>query len=267
MGDVLFAGVKRIEGRAWMLGERIDVRGFERGRTLAPTPLTVQVGQRGCAVLFRYGAVALFHLDSVEETAFLHNLRPFVIAPFEETEHEDVEIEIDPGRDERVGADGVLRLHEPSLERLQVVAEILAKSAVLAHYEERVARVFDNIEPLAADLQAGHRRSVHGRELLRQMGDALLTQTRTVGRVEVTEKPELTWDRADLDRLYERLSTEYELRERDLALGRKLELISRTASTLLDLIHTRRALRVEWYIVLLILFEVVLILYDMFGMG
>ena len=43
------------------------------------------------------------------------------------------------------------------------------------------------------------------RSLLSRISDVLSIQARTVGRVEVSEKPELTWDRPDLDRLYERL--------------------------------------------------------------
>jgi uncharacterized Rmd1/YagE family protein len=91
----------------------------------------------------------------------------------------------------------------------------------------------------------------------------LLVQASTVGRVEVAEKPELTWDNPDLDRLYERLCVEYELHERDLALTRKLDLISRTAQTYLDLLQNRLSLRVEWYIIILIMVEVILLIYDL----
>jgi uncharacterized Rmd1/YagE family protein len=66
----------------------------------------------------------------------------------------------------------------------------------------------------------------------------------------------------ELDRLYERLATEYELRDRDLALARKLDLIARTAETYLDLVNHRQALRVEWYIVILIVAEIVLSLWQ-----
>lgn len=263
-GTGLFAGRERILARSWCLGERIDVRALERGEALALHPLTVRSGRNGCAMVFRYGVVVLFELEPAEEAAFLHALASFVRAGFDEPESETAEIAIDPERDERVDATGMLRLQRPTLERLQVVATVLAKSAVLAHYEGRVEQVFDRIEPLAEGLQSGGRGLVRGQDLLRQIGDVLLAQTRTVGRVEVAEKPELTWDRPDLDRLYVRLSLEYELRERDLALGRKLELVSRTAETLLDLLHTRRGLRLEWYIVFLILFETVVILYDIF---
>ena len=68
----------------------------------------------------------------------------------------------------------------------------------------------------------------------------------------------------DLESLYARLATEYELRERQAAIERKLQLTSRTVETVLDLLHHRRSLRVEWYIVILIVIEILLTLYEMF---
>jgi uncharacterized Rmd1/YagE family protein len=119
----------------------------------------------------------------------------------------------------------------------------------------------NRVEPLAAQMQGGASRPVARRSLLREIGEVLLVQTRMVGRVEVAEKAEITWERPDLDRLYERFSTEYGLRDRDVALSRKLDLISETSRTLLDLVQHRQMLRVEWYIVILIVFEVLLSLY------
>lgn len=260
--EKLFAGTRTVRARAWFLGERIDVRALEKGDVLGVAPLIVRAGARGCAALLREGVVVLFELDPVEEAAFRRDLAPFVQDPFADPESEDAEIAVDPDGDERVDVEGVLHLREASVERLQVVADVLAKSAVLSHYEERVAEVFDEVEPLAERLGRG--RTGRSRVLLRRIGDVLRTQTRTVGRFEVTEKPDSTWERPDLDRLHGRLSSEYELRERDRALGRKLEVISRTAETLLEVLHNRRALRVEWYIVVLIAVEIVLIVYEMY---
>jgi len=48
-----------------------------------------------------------------------------------------------------------------------------------------------------------------------------------------------------------------------LALERKLDLISRTAETLLGLLQDKRTLRVEWYIVILIVVEIVLYVYEL----
>jgi uncharacterized Rmd1/YagE family protein len=90
---------------------------------------------------------------------------------------------------------------------------------------------------------------------LRHIGNALLVQHRLSGRVAVTEKPDVVWDRQDLDRLYARLEDEYELKERAEALSRKLAVIADTAEILTDTIDTRRSLRLEVIIVILIAVE------------
>ena len=52
-----------------------------------------------------------------------------------------------------------------------------------------------------------------------------------------------------------------------MALHRKLEVIGQTVETVLDLLQSRRSLRVEWYIVILIVAEIVLSLYALFWRG
>jgi uncharacterized Rmd1/YagE family protein len=99
--------------------------------------------------------------------------------------------------------------------------------------------------------------------LLRHIGRTLDIQQRMVGRVEVEEKPETLWERPDLERLHQRLAEEYELPERHRALERKLDLIARTANSLLTLQYNRRSLRVEWYIVALIVVEILITVGDL----
>jgi uncharacterized Rmd1/YagE family protein len=135
---------------------------------------------------------------------------------------------------------------------------------VLACYEIGAAAVFDRIEPYAVELQRQHRTSVQGEQLLKQIGQTLMIQHKIVGRVEIVDKPELLWEYPDLDPLYHRLEDEYEIRERHSALERKLDLVSRTAETVLDLQRHQTGLRLEWYVVVLIVLEVLLSLYDVF---
>lgn len=84
------------------------------------------------------------------------------------------------------------------------------------------------------------------RQLLRHVGRALLNEHKMVARVEVVDRPDLLWERPELEQLYLRLEGEFELRERAAILDRKLDLISRTAGTVLDLLHKRCSSRVEW---------------------
>ena len=211
-------------------------------------------------MLFRYGAIVLFNLTSVEEVSFIKSISPFIIDPSDNFEIEEVELISSKELNEGVN-EGRIVVREFSVEVLQIVASVLAKSIMLAFYEISVAKSFDLVEPFAISLKQGSIQR-KGNELLIHVGETLAIQSKMVGRVEVGEKPELLWEMPELERLYLRLQSEYEIQERHLALERKLDLISRTAETLLDLLQNRRSLRVEWYIVILIVVEIFIMLLE-----
>ena len=77
------------------------------------------------------------------------------------------------------------------------------------------------------------------------------------------EKPDVLWERPNLERFYGRLEDEYELKERADVLTRKLTVISDTAQALADIIDTERSLRLEMIIVLLIAVEIVISVYHL----
>jgi len=168
---------------------------------------------------------------------------------------EEVVAHIDMGR---------LIVPDLAMPRVQVIADILAKSVLLDNYERYVADVFDRIDPLAERLQKRGRLPREEHDLKRYLGDILQIQHRLVGRAEVGEKPEVLWEHDEHERLWRRLENEFEISERQAALDRKLEVISNTAETLLGLLTDRHTLRVEWYIVILIVVEILLTLYELF---
>jgi len=72
------------------------------------------------------------------------------------------------------------------------------------------------------------------------------------------------WDRPDLERLYARLEHEYELSERVETLNRKLAVIADTATTLADIVDTKRSVRLELIVIFLIAFEIVVTGYEIY---
>lgn len=257
------AAFPTLTARAVLLGERIDTAGLERGDALSTAPLAFRVGEQGMAVVFRYGVVVLIGLDALAEDEVLRSIAPRVVAPFDKFEEETARLASAEGRQERVDPDGLVRIADRSTGRLLVVAFVIGRSAVLAHHERQVAEVLDTIEPWASDLARTGRRHGGRRDVIRLIGSALLVEHRVSGRVGVGEKPDLLWDRPDLERLYARLETEYELDDRAVVLNRKLGLVGQTARLMTDLIDTERSLRLEAAIVILIVLEIGLTLFQM----
>jgi uncharacterized Rmd1/YagE family protein len=258
---------QRFRARALYVGEHVDLRWFLKTvRVGAQEPALVSLEDSGIAVLYRYGAVVFFDAAAAAEAKFLEDLAPLVTHAYDQPETEDILIRIDPQVREGVES-GTVVVKEGSSERLEIVASALGKSVALSQYEADVAANFDQIEPFAKQLQRTGRGGRNMRQLLRHIGGALLNEHKMVARAEVVDRPELLWEHPELEQLYLRLEDEFELRERVAILDRKLDLISRTARTVLDLLQKRRSVRVEWYIVALIILEIVLSAYDIVGRG
>jgi uncharacterized Rmd1/YagE family protein len=225
----------------------------------------VRVGTSGLAVVFRYGVVVFIGLPAEEEADFLERLRVRTFGWITPPEEEWAKIQVAKEGEEPIPVGGPILVREFSLERLLVVSDALAKSVVLGHDEREVTNVFDTIEPFARELADFGKTSRNRTDLLKLMGNALLVQHRLSGRVAVGEKPDVLWDRPDLERLYARLEDEYELSERAETLNRKLGVIADTASTLADIIDTQRSLRLELIVVILIAFEIVVTFYEIYA--
>ena len=250
--------------RAVYVGEQIDLRSFIRTKRIpAQQPALVPMPDGGYAMLYRYGAAVFFDVPLAQQQNYLAELRPFIQHPYPQPETEDLYVTIDGKQPDGEVGETVI-LHDASVERLQTVAAVLSKSVALAQYETDIAQNFERIEPFAVQLERSGRGGRNMRLLLRHIGRALLNELKMVARVEVTDRPDLLWNHPELADLYRRLEDEFELQERAAILDRKIDLTSRTVGTVLDLLQKSRGMRVEWYIVILIVMELALTLYQLF---
>ena len=250
--------------RAAQVGERIDTRGLGAAAGATTSPVTLQLPDGGIAFVFRYGVVVVVAADVTAERRLLDSLRQRIVAPEAAPATEDVMVVLNGDDNDPAATTGAVILRHATMEHLQIVADVLSKSAVLAHHETAVATALDRIEPFVSQLRDRGRVVTTSAALLRQIGHVLSAMQRMTVRVEVEDKPDLLWDHPQLERLHARLADEYEIVERGRALGRKLTLINESVTSLLQVVDTRRALRLEWAIILLIAFEILLTLYELF---
>ncbi len=248
--------------KAMLLSDRIDTAGLEHEGVISTVPLTYRVGAEGLVTLFRYGVAVVMCTSPQEEAEILRSLQPRLVRPLPVVEDETLLIEVAPDKEDQILPGGPMILKNATPDRLIIIADALSKSVVLARDEREVTSVFELVEPLARELAERGRVTATRRAILQHIGNALLVRQRVSGRVAVAEKPDVVWDRQDLERLYARLQDEYELKERAEMLSRKLAVIAETAQVLTDIIDTRRSLRLEIAIVILIAIELAVLGYQ-----
>ena len=91
----------------------------------------------------------LIGLSPEDETRFLERLKPRIGGKLTRFEEETAIVALASEAEDQVQAGGPIQLRDMSPERLLVIADVLAKSVVLAHDEREVATVFEIIEPFA----------------------------------------------------------------------------------------------------------------------
>jgi uncharacterized Rmd1/YagE family protein len=248
---------------ALIVAERIDIKALAHLPMVAQSPLMVRMPSAGVAAIFRYGAVAFFAEESGDREWLMASIRSASLGIGDPMTEEKSTVIVDTEAHEGpVGSE--IHIQAADRDRLQLLAEVMSKAAMLSFQERRSAGEFDRIEPLAQDLADDGKFSVRSRDLMKAVGNMLLSEHRLTGRAEVMDKPELLWSNVHLEALHARLEGDYEIIERAKALERKLATLARTAETLLETVRYKSSHRVEWYIVGLILLELFLSIYGHF---
>ena len=122
----------RISAKAVLLGPRITLKSIPRDNEIAAYPLTMKVNDTGFAVLFRYGAIVMFGLSQDDEIAFLKEIRPHVPDTYETREEETEPIHLSKtAKKDSINPDNIT-LCEWSIEKFQLIADILSKNIVLS---------------------------------------------------------------------------------------------------------------------------------------
>jgi uncharacterized Rmd1/YagE family protein len=247
--------------RALMLAERLDARGLERtGDTLqGVVPIADAAGQ---AFGFRWGALVTVGMAEPAVHRLADRLRPRLTDPLPEPVVETALIRLDAAA-EGPDQEGVVRLRDLSAPRVAVVAEALARSALLSHQETMLERGLDRLDPVLAQLRRG-RLAPSSSVMLSSIGEAIAARSRAGARVDTEAKPDLLWDHPELSGLYAALDDEWEIGERSAALTRKLDMMRETSETLLSLVEARRSRVLELGVALLIATEVATTLYGLF---
>ncbi len=220
-----------------------------------------ETGDDSFVMVYKYGAVVFFGVPETERSAIRAELAPHAELLTESVDTERMEL---MQSDAPLSVyNGCVKLQSPSREQLFIIADVLSKSVVLCRYETMILDMLNTIEPIAQNMRQG--RILGGRrKLITILGDSLAIQNAMVSRIMVDDKPEILWDMPELEKLFALMNNEYEIRERQRVLEGRLKVVTDTISYNTDILNYLSSYRVEWYITILIVVEIMLTLYEMF---
>ena len=155
-----------------------------------------------------------------------------------------------------------MTLNQLDINKIEMIAVVLAQSVALDHYENivnqqisKVSRINDHLIKFGK-LQASHK------NIIKIIGETNKALENAIFQVDVLDKPPVTWDHKDLEVLYEKANSVFELSLRFKNLKIKTDYIDRQLTRFIEILRSKREMRLELIIILLIAIEVIIYLFE-----
>jgi uncharacterized Rmd1/YagE family protein len=190
--------------------------------------------------------------------AYADSLKGQTQLPF----REEYRLEISPGHEPLIANDRAV-MPGYSLAFLDIICFVIAKSVALERIEERIDVVFDEVEGLITNLSRG-KLELPDRDMARLASSILGFKFTSIAHIMVLDKPDITWDNPEADRLYTTMASLFELNQRYLEIKHKSETLLDMTGVFTGLSHARRSARLEWIIIVLIGIEIVIYLLQLY---
>ncbi|MDP2598854.1 MAG: RMD1 family protein [Candidatus Liptonbacteria bacterium] len=248
------------------LGEQTDLKKIQEGVKKykylnRDHPLVIQLLDEEYAVLTKFGTVTFWNTKRRLANEFIKEITPFIKSTGGAYEYTDT-LKVYVGAEAEKTGFEKLYVKDLDVEKMKIISYVSAQSVALDRYEEEINERLDELGKVVENLKTSGRTRFTQKSLLRQVGHILSVKQNTVSSLSLFDKPDETWDRAEIEKLYNSLRIEYELRDRFDVLNEKIDFLSENNTTLLNFIASQKSNFLEIIIIILIAFEIIIFLPD-----
>lgn len=216
----------------------------------------------GGIYIYPFGAVVMHDVSQERREAELARLHRAIPRLTTQVIREDYTVLEDPAF--AIGIiEGNLRVDVLTPARASVVALTVAQSAAMEYYERIVEQLFIRTSELVTRLERRGTVPTRMRPLHRFIGEAISNRSEVLSILHLLDKPDATWEDHAMDRIYDDLREEFDLVDRYAALESKLRSIQEALELVLDVARERRLIVLEIAVVVLILIEIVIALFQL----
>jgi uncharacterized Rmd1/YagE family protein len=240
------------------LGKKLQLRELQSNLGLKPSltdPLVFEYSSDKYVVTLKYGVCVFWGFNQGEMNEFISTVTPYITDKFNKYIEEVITVNVD-GKDS-IKSDEI-NFTDLSLPRIGLLSLVLGRSVALDYYDFEVEKALAENEVIMKAFMEKGGTNQSSKSLIKKIGFAMNIRHQTVTQMAFLDKPDLTWDDADLDKFYKNLAEYYELDDRYEVLDDKLETIFRNVEFISDYITARRTLVAEIIIIALIAVELVI---------
>lgn len=239
--------------------KRMEQPAASRKRNL----LVYELGRDQYVFIYSFGAVVFTDTDLKNAYKILRKIHKAMTDPLEDDLMEEYAWTTEGIVADEVGFNG-LKLKEVTFDKLALTAYVLAQSVAIDHFDALAESIVSSFDKINNELEQKGSLRIGTKKVLKIVGTGNSIRQMIISRLALLDKPEIVWEQAELENLYQNLRTMFELNDRFKNIEYKIQYLQNSSEIVLSLLRDRRAQALELIIIFLIAFEILLFLPDIF---
>lgn len=212
-------------------------------------------------ILFKYGVFICWDIEFENIKFFLdflkdlqiNSLKKSIIEEFNYTLEDEFKINLD-----------TIYLSDFSTTSKIAISQALAQNVKLQQFEEELQTSIDNNSSIPLQLSLTGKIKLTKKEISKKIGELFLVKSKINLHYDLLDTPEFFWEYPQYENQYEKTVKYLDIKSRVEVLNKKVEIIQELLHVLGDEQKHRYSSFLEWIIIILIAFEIIINLKDHF---
>lgn len=215
-------------------------------------------------LVFSFGSVVFINMSNTDVSkviSYLITFKPEIDRNNWNRYSDDYELHID--QSEAVHLTDKYAI-SPSFEPYhpELISIVIAKSVALEKAEVQLGRILDKLEGTIDRLEKG-KLTISNRDLAKSTAQIVRHEYNTINYIMILDKPDVTWSNSDAAEFYDQMAEFFELNDRYEIIKKKTDILNNIIDGFSTISSSVRGLFVEWIIVILIVLEIILMVFEL----
>ncbi|GMH43741.1 hypothetical protein BSKO_11675 [Bryopsis sp. KO-2023] len=264
---------------AYFVGRKIDLMGVSndpclrkfrrangRDHVIIEYPGKGNQGEPAHVVVYKYGSIVLFNapVPKGQHEELMEFSRRHISEPVPHPNHEMQSLVILPQMSNWYRQEGdriIVKVLDT--DNMRVISSVLGQSVALDQYSRQIDRALEEFNSINRELEKTGSFSVTRKELFKLVARNNMMITEAIIVLGLLDRSDTAWTNDKYYGVWSMMHSEYELNQRFQAMDKKLTLIQDSAKYFLEILQDNKSVSLEWFIIILIMAELVVGVYDL----
>ncbi|MGD9624218.1 MAG: RMD1 family protein [Arcobacter sp.] len=212
-------------------------------------------------ILFKYGVFICWNVKFENIKFFMDFIKNFEINSFEIPFIEELNYTLE--NEFKINFDTIYLNNLSNISKI-AISQALAQNVKLDQFEKELLTSIENNSSIPLQLAHTGKINLTKKEISKKIGELFLVKSKMNLHYDLLDTPEFFWEYPEYENQYEKLIKYLDIKSRVEVLNKKLEVIQELLHVLGDEQKHRYSSFLEWIIIILIAFEIVINIKDHF---